>query len=406
MSDPTEARFSILLPIPVTDATLTSTNVPEVAAAAEYAGGTTYALGKIAGVTTGTVQAVYESLQAANTGHAPASNPTWWRFVGNAAAEYNAGTTYAADAVIGTTSGLTQTVYRSLQAGNVGHAQASSPTWWELVNTVPATFDLTVTYAQADYVQYINTDVHKLYKSATAGNVGQSLLDTSKWTDYGTTNSRAMFDSVFGSQTTNYNKIKFTITPDGLFNSAWLANLDAASVQIEQPSSGFDETVVLNNHDCLNWYDFYFKPVTRRSLASFVDMIPPMPASPVTVTINNAGGIAKCGVYVQSYSWFLGYTQWEPSAGIISYSGTTTDARGNTVFRSFAKVPKINFEVQPLKNYYDETFRMMTEATDTPLVIIASTAFDMMQGYGTLGTWSLPISKVGKKMSVEFKGLA
>lgn len=405
MTAPVESLFSLLPPIAVDDATLTSTNVPEIAAATTYNPATAYALGQIAGVTAGTVQAVYESIQAVNTGHTPVSSPTWWRFVGNAAAEYAGGTTYAQDAVIGTTVGLVQTVYKSLQAGNIGHAQASSPTWWQLLSTVNATYDTTVTYALADIVTYVAADVHLQYKSTGAGNINNVLTDVAKWTLLGSTNARAMFDSTYGSQTTNYDNITFTITPAGLLNSLWFGNMDAANVHIVQPASGFDRTILLNEHDVLNWYDFYYKPLTRRSDAALVAELPPYPASPITITINNAGGTAKCGIFVQSIAYTLGYTQWEPTAGIVSYSGTATDGRGNTTFAPRAKVPKVNVEVRLFKGSEDAAFRIMTDCTDVPLVVVCSTTYRMLQAYGSLGTWALPVSNKGKNMTVEFKGL-
>jgi len=57
--------------LPITDARLTSSTVPELVAAT-YAGGTTYAAGDRVGLAPvyGEAQIVYESLQAANIGHA------------------------------------------------------------------------------------------------------------------------------------------------------------------------------------------------------------------------------------------------------------------------------------------------------------------------------------------------
>lgn len=51
---------------------------------------------------------------------------------GSDPAAYNAGATYAAD--VQCTSG--DTIYQSLQAGNTGHTPASSPTWWAEVGPI------------------------------------------------------------------------------------------------------------------------------------------------------------------------------------------------------------------------------------------------------------------------------
>ena len=74
-----EAEFRLLPPVAFTDAVVTSTNVPEATLTA-YAGGTTYGLGDRVGEfaeVDGAPQAIYESLQASNTGNTPASSPLW-----------------------------------------------------------------------------------------------------------------------------------------------------------------------------------------------------------------------------------------------------------------------------------------------------------------------------------------
>lgn len=399
------ADFTLLPPIPITDALLTSINVPEVAAGPVYNAGTTYALGAIAGTVSGTLQTMYESLQAGNIGHTQTSSPTWWRLVGIAYIEYNAGTSYALNDIVGTTVGTVQTIYKSLQAANVGHTQSSSPTWWSLIGVVYSTYDKTVTYALADIVTYITTDIHKLYKSAGAGNTGNALTDTTKWTYLGSTNARALFDTTYGSQTSNADTIVFTVTPGLVINSLYLGNLDAASVRIVQSASGYDRTVVLNQHGCLNWYDYWYKLITRMTDLASVSNIPPYPASTLTITISNTGGIAKCGIFVMGYAYVIGGTQWEAMGGIISYSGTSTDAFGNTTFLPRAKVKKLNVEVRIIPGFEDEAFRLLTLYTDVPMVFIASTDYAMAAIYGNLGTWSVPISNSGKNAPIELKGL-
>ena len=400
-----DAQFTLLKPMLVTDAILTSTSVPEIARAGEYAGGTTYALGQIAGTTSGNFQSVYESLQAGNIGHTQLSSPTYWRLIGIAAAEYNAGTSYAIDAIIGTTTGVFQYVYKSLQASNIGHTQASSPTYWELIGAVNACYDKTVVYAAADIVAYVTADVHLLYKSTTAANSGNALADTTKWTLLGSTNARAMFDDTYGSQTTNENSIVFVLTPGFLVNSLWFGNMDAASVRVEQSDSGFDETALLNAHNVLSWYEWFYVPLRRQTDLAFIANIPPYPTSTLTITISNSGGTAKCGIFVMGIAQVLGLTNWEIMASIISYSGTTVDGFGNTKFLSRAKVKKLKMDVNITKGYHDEAFRIMTDCTDVPLVVIGTTRWQMAQGYGSLGSWDLTLSNKGKPMSVEFKGL-
>jgi hypothetical protein len=67
--------LTIVKPLNVTTAMLVSTDVPETDHAA-WAVGTTYALG--ARVILTSTHKIYESLQAANVGKDPTSQPTWW----------------------------------------------------------------------------------------------------------------------------------------------------------------------------------------------------------------------------------------------------------------------------------------------------------------------------------------
>ncbi len=399
------ADFILLPPVAVVDALLTSTNVQEVAAGPEYAGGTTYALGQIAGTTVGNVQTVYRSLQAGNTGHTQTSSPTWWQLIGTACAEYAGGTTYGAGDMIGTTAGTVQTIYKSLQAANTGHTQASSPTWWEPIGVVYRAYDVTVTYAANDIVSLLGADVHLLYKSVGAGNIGQSLTDVTKWLAYGSTNARAMFDTTYGSQTTNADSISFVVNPGQLVNALFFGNVTATSITITQSGSGWTKTVALASHNVNNWYDwFYVPPVSMKDLV-LVNNIPAYPSSTLTITITNAGGIASCGLFVMGIGRVIGQTGWELLAGILTFSGTTTDAFGNTTFVKRASAKKINCDVLITPGFEDEAYRLLSLCTDAPGVFIATTDYQIGAAYGYLYDWKVPISVSSKPMPIEIRGL-
>lgn len=67
--------LKVIKSVTVTDAILTGSSVPE-ADHATWASGTTYALGDRVILTS--THKIYESLQAANTNHDPATEATWW----------------------------------------------------------------------------------------------------------------------------------------------------------------------------------------------------------------------------------------------------------------------------------------------------------------------------------------
>ena len=84
-------QMKIIVPVPMTDGRLVSSNVPEDDHA-EYSAATTYAAGARCILTTEGTHRIYESLAAANTGHYPPdylvpvtvgeAQVTWWKDVG------------------------------------------------------------------------------------------------------------------------------------------------------------------------------------------------------------------------------------------------------------------------------------------------------------------------------------
>ena len=351
------AKFKILRPIAVTDARLTSTNVPE-AVAATYSGATVYAL----------------------------------------------------DALVGLVSvyGLPQLVYRSLSAGNVGNAlpvpPATTTAFWALAGTVYPAYNSGSSCDIGGIVSSISADVHLLYESLVNANTGNPLTDNTKWLLLGATNAHAMFDAVYGSTTTRPGSIVIAVTPGALVNGIFLGNLIANSVTVSQSISGYSSTVQLNRHNVTNWYDWFYEDIVQTRDVAFLD-IPPLPAGVITITIDNGSSNAECGLCVIGKTVTLGETQWDLVGSIISYSGTTTDQFGNTTFVPRANVKRINLEVQIAAGFESEVHRILTEYMDTPLVFIGSSEYAMSLVYGYLGNWEVPISITGRKAPIEIKGL-
>jgi hypothetical protein len=322
------------------------------------------------------------------------------------AATYSSGTTYGLGARAGAApvAGSAQVVYESLQAGNLAHAQ-SDTAWWKVVGEVYPAYDAGVTYADLDIVSSISTDVHLLYRSLVAGNIGQALTDTTKWQPYGSTNAHRLFDDVYGSQTTNADTIVMTITPGVIIDCLFLGNLDAASVTLSQSVSGWSQTIALNTHNVNNWYDWYYQDLVRKTDIVFVN-IPPYINGVLTLTIDNTGGTAACGVCaVGKKTICIGKTRWELKAGIIPYSGTTTDAFGNTKFLPRPSAKRVNLELNITKGLESEAHRLLTLYSDTPMVFIGSDQEAMTMVYGSLGVWEVPYSAQGVPINIELRGL-
>ena len=341
--------FRLIRPILVTDAKLAASSVPE-ALVAEYAAGTTYAAGDVRGATTGTAQVVYQSLQAGNVGNAPASSPTWWKKLGTVYAPYASGTTYAKDAIV--------------------------------------------------------TDLlaHQLYQSVIAGNVGQALTDKSKWTPLGATTRWKMFDKAVNSQTVAPGSVSVTIAPGELANTLTVLNVTGATVTVSQTQSGYSRSRSLVRHDVLSWYDFYYEEPIRTGDVVFDD-IPPYPTASLTVTVDNGLDDAAIGLLTVGKSRAIGKTQWELTAGVLSYSTSSTDTFGNVTMVKREGAKRLNFDVAIPAGFESEAYRLLKQYTDVEIVVIGSTDYEMTIAYGFLGQWDVPISIRGKTAPIEFRGL-
>lgn len=316
--------------------------------------------------------------------------------------EYASATTYGASDVRGVSTGTSQIVYESLQAANTGNAPASSPSWWKVLGTVYATYAANVTYAKDDTV----TDLagHQLYQSMVAGNVGQALSDKSKWLPLGATNRWKVFDKAVNSQTVGSGPLSFTLAPGQLINTLMLLNVAGASVTVTQSESGYSATKSLVRHDVLSWYDFFYEEPIRSGDVVFED-IPPYPTSSLTVTVDNGAADAKMGCCLIGKYRVMGKVLASMSGGVLSYSTSTTDTFGNVTMVKRNNAKRLNLDVLIPAGFEDEAFRLFSAYTDTEIAIIAGDKYSMGIGYGFLGQWNVPRSGSGRAASIEFKGL-
>ncbi|MBV6321895.1 hypothetical protein [Duganella violaceipulchra] len=348
---PVESDFRIIRPLSMTDALLSSSTVPEIKEV-EWSSGSTYGLGDVRGVSgANNSQQVYQSLAAANTNHAPASSPAWWKPMGLVYGTYSSG----------------------------------------------------ATYALGDIVTVITANSHLLYQSVIAANVGNPVSDVTKWTVVGATNRWLMFDKSVQSQTVAPRSITQVITPGALVNTITLLNITGASATVSQAVSGYSKTKRLLSHDVLNWYDWYYEDLTQLTDVVFDD-VPPYPDSALTITVDNGTVDAGLGCCFIGKSRTIGSTQWELTGGVLSYS-TSKEELGVITMVKRANAKRLNFEVRINLGFEDEAYRLLTQYTDVEIVIIATSSYAMGLAYGFLGQWSVPISNSGKTAPIEFRAL-
>lgn len=345
------ADFTLIRPITVTAAMLTSSTIPE-AVAATWSGATTYADGDRAG-----------------------------------AAPVN---------------GSAQLVYESLQNSNLNHALADDGVWWRLVGSVYPAYSGAVTYALNDIVSDLTN--HLLYKSLAGGNIGNALTDAAKWLDIGPTNRWEMFDARYQTQSTNEDEITIVLTPGQAVTSLPILNVDGTSATLTQSTTGHTETINLVSHDVPDWFEYFFETPITTGDAVFLN-IPPAPSETLTLTITNTGSTAKLGVVIIGTSRTIGLTQWEATRTINDYSRAVEDADGNVELTvgNYSKRLRLDVRIEP--GLESEATRLLELYRATPMVFVGSTEYSMSIIYGFLGAWDVPISQTGRPAAIELKGL-
>lgn len=296
--------MNVIPPLIITDAMLTSSTAIETAPAA-YAGGTTYGAGATVSVA-GLLGALdcYTSLQASNIGHTPASSPTWWAFSGTTYAPYAGGTTYGLD------------------------------------------------------VRVIDATAHNVYQSVVAGNVGNALTDETKWFLLGKTNKWAQFDALRNTTTVGASPMTTVITPGVRIDSIALLGLVATLVTITMTVSGspvYTYTQSLNTREVLNAYDYCFKPFgTQPALALF--NLPPYTNGVITITLTNTGGPVKCGGCFVGSAVYIGDIQYEAESDALNFSTVDRDAQGNATLTPERNVPKVIGQIMLPKSLVNTTY--------------------------------------------------
>lgn len=309
----------------ITPVMLTSSSVVEAAPAA-YAGGTTYALGDMVSVAAGNPISVYQSLQAANTGHTPASSPTWWVLIGTTYAAYNIGTTYAAGDIV-------------LDATN-----------------------------------------HLEYTSLIDGNVGNPVTDATKWF-LDSSNRYRMWDLEANTVSTCPSPMVVVVTPGQRVNALAFFGLDAASIEVSVKVGGVEKynyTASLSERTTTTWTDYFFGAFSFKSRLALFDL-PPFTGATITVTLTKVGGQVSCGSCVPGMAVYLGEAELDPVSDAQNFSSVDRDIDGTASLIRRRSVPTTSQVVWCEKANVNKARRLRDDTNALPTVW--STLDDNTDGY-------------------------
>lgn len=196
-------------------------------------------------------------------------------------------------------------------------------------------FNAGSTYALADKATYVATDIHWLIESLQAGNTGHTPtgLDTDTWwLKLGATNRWKMFDGFVNTQTQKADSIAVSFTLAEFIDSVTVIEAECATMQITMTDAVeglvYDETLqMISDSGIDDYWEYFFEPVEYIRHKVIKDL-PMYKNTTVTVTLNNPGGVAKCGMCILGQSRKIGDTQWDFGLSRTDYSTIKTAVDG------------------------------------------------------------------------------
>lgn len=290
-----------------------------------------------------------------------------------APANYSSGTTYDFGVEVGVPGVAGEiAVYRSTNSGNLNHAPASSPTWWEFRGLVYQTYSEIQNYALGERV--LDPTRHLVRTSLVANNQGQSLTDVTKWSSGKVTNRWAPFDNVVGTAATLDRPLHMLLIP-GKLDSVGLLNLRGTSAAVSMVDSSimgmvFSKIGNLSNDAEITDYDLYFFEDEETVSDLFIDSLPPYYSGVVAISLigpSVAVGVARFGTSVD-----CGGTEYGARVGYISYAKKVTDDDGNKSVSPGANSKRMTLTTRIPASRVDKITQLMARLDSVPTVYIGA----------------------------------
>lgn len=273
------------------------------------------------------------------------------------------------------------------------------------------------TYAAADRVRYVATDVHKIFESLQAGNLNKNPTDAASaawWAEVSPTNRWAMFDNASGTLSTAATEIDVVLAPGRIDALALLdADCHTARVRMSTTADGtfYDQTWTMTGAGdvVLDWYDYFYSEIGMRT-SLVVTELSPISDAQVRVTITRSGGNVALGNLVVGASTTLGQAQYGARPGIVDYSRKETDDFGRTTLiqRTYAKRMSLRVIVERAR--VDAVVRKLAALRATLGVWVAGSAansYEALQVFGWFRDFDITIDgPYYSALSLEIEGIA
>ena len=240
-----------------------------------------------------------------------------------------------------------------------------------------AAYSSGTTYALGARVIVVAANVHKIYESLQAGNLNHTPASSpTYWLEIGATNRWRMFDYSVTSQSTNANSIDVTIQASGRANAIALVNVDAATVQVIMTDATEGEVYnatysLVSTAGIDNPYAYFFEPIVRLSDYAILDL-PPYYAATIQVIVSAPGATVSLGGLLIGQQLKVGELQYGAEVGIVDYSVKTRNAFGDFVILERAYSKRATFPVMITKSMVSHIEKMLGQYRATPIVYVGS----------------------------------
>lgn len=324
----------------------------------------------------------------------PVGSPPWLYIGVNAStlpAVFNAGATYALGdyvyytlSVLGGSFGQPNTltrqrVFKSLQAGNIGHYPDFSidTAYWAQQLDFPIPWVNDIFYPAG---QVVYTTDNKLWKT-TLGCKKITPADNYKaaWVNIGTANKWAAFDAETNSQSKASGSMVFTVAP-GVVDAVALLNAEADLVQVvvREGSGGavlYDQTSGVLSGSITDWWEYFHSDlyIDRRQI--LFSNLPLSANAHITVTLT--GGAIALGDCVFSRGRQVGLTGFGLQVGIRDFSVVTENGFGGQKFNKRRNRKTMKSHEWIPRDIYNRTFTLLSDLPATPCIWVAGDIEDL-----------------------------
>lgn len=267
------------------------------------------------------------------------------------------------------------------------------------------------TYAQGARVMVLGQEVHLVYESLQAANIGHTPeLSMEYWVKVGPTNRWRMFDASITTQAEQPDAISVSLATTGITNGVALLNIDCTGIHVQAVDAILGVVYDKNINPALtsginNIYSYFTEPITRITELALTDL-PAYSNMRINITLSNIGRTVRCGGIVVGQVRKMGELQYGARIGIADYSVKTRDVFGNfdVVQRAFSN--KATWSLWIASGEVDLFKRLLAQYRSTPIVYIGAEMYGATIIYGFYKDFSIDISYPAISIcSLELEGL-